>query len=573
MLGQTLGPYQIEEKLGEGGMGVVYRARDTRLDRPVAVKVLRAETIADPDRKRRFIQEARAASSLNHPNIVTIYDIGVENGVDYIAMEYIAGRTLDACFGRQGSPLAEALKYALQIVDVLVKAHGAGIIHRDLKPANIMVTAEGLVKVLDFGLAKLAERAGDDQLTQTLGRAPLTEAGAIIGTAAYMSPEQAQGRPLDSRSDLFSFGAVLYEMIAGRRPFQGDNKMSLLTALLRDEPAPLRQVQEGTPAELDRIVSRCLRKDPDRRFQTAADLKVALLEIKEESESGRLRAPVTAPGRPRRRLWIAAPLLVAATAAVTWWVVRPPPPVPTPVLTRLTSDAGLTTDPDFSANGSLMAFASDRGGEGNLDIWVQPLPGGEALRITRHQSDDRQPAFSPDGARIAFRSERDGGGIWVIPALGGTERLLARQGREPRFSPDGQWLAYVVGNRGVSRKTYIIPAAGGTPTPVQPAFSFVSNPVWSPDGKKLLFTGTSEGAVEAWVVPIPDGPAVRTGAFEALRRRHLTSPLPARWVAAGNYVIFSARLGDTTNLWRLAISPRTGKVTGEPERLTSGAGD
>ncbi len=278
VIGQTLGHYRVESKLGEGGMGVVYKARDTRLDRPVALKVLPPEKVADSDRKRRFVQEARAASALNHPNIITIYDISEESGVYFIAMEYVCGSTLEQLAAGHGLPLKDAMKYAAEITDALAKAHSAGIVHRDLKPANIMITEDGRVKVMDFGLAKLVEPAAPGEAAQaaTLDAGLRTQAGVVLGTAAYMSPEQAEGKKVDARSDIFSFGLVLYEMLSGERAFRGETWISTLTAILHQEPRPLRQVNTGTPPEVEQIVERCLRKDPARRFQNAADVKLAL---------------------------------------------------------------------------------------------------------------------------------------------------------------------------------------------------------------------------------------------------------------------------------------------------------
>ena len=261
MIGKTIAHYQVLEKLGEGGMGVVYKARDTHLDRFVALKVLPPERVADPERNRRFVQEAKAASALNHPNIITIHDICSEAGLNFIVMEYVPGRTLDQWIGRQGLKLGETLKCAVQIADALAGAHAAGIIHRDLKPGNVMVTQDGLVKVLDFGLAKLREPAigqagrplgapaAEDQPTRTLQ--PHTEEGAILGTVAYMSPEQAQGKPLDPRSDIFSFGSVLYEMVTGRRAFHCDTQLSTLAAILCGGPEPPTAIAGDIAAELE----------------------------------------------------------------------------------------------------------------------------------------------------------------------------------------------------------------------------------------------------------------------------------------------------------------------------------
>jgi serine/threonine protein kinase len=286
MIGKTVSHYRILEKLGSGGMGVVYKAEDTKLGRTVALKVLPPERVADPNRKRRFVQEARAASALNHPNIIIIHDIDEAEGVHYIAMEHVEGKTLDRLIARHGLRVNEALKYAVQMAAALAKAHSAGIVHRDLKPTNVMVTDDGLVKVLDFGLAKLTEAAptGDAETAVTVE--PTTEEGTIVGTVGYMSPEQAEGKPVDARSDVFSFGSVLYEMLTGQRAFQGETKVSTIAAILREEPKPLSQVVEGLPREVERIVKRCLRKDPAHRVQHMDDLKVALEELKEESDSG-----------------------------------------------------------------------------------------------------------------------------------------------------------------------------------------------------------------------------------------------------------------------------------------------
>ena len=299
MVGRTISHYEILEKLGEGGMGVVHKAFDTHLDRLVAVKVLPPDKVADADRKRRFIQEAKAASALNHPNIITIYDIDSADGIDFIVMEFVAGKTFDRYISRHGLRLNEALKYSVQIANALAAAHSAGIVHRDLKPGNVMVTDQGLVKVLDFGLAKLTEPAvpGEDDATRTLK--PATEEGTIVGTVSYMSPEQAEGKKVDARSDIFSFGTLLYEMVTGRRAFQRDSKIATLSAILREEPKPAGQIIEGLPREFERIIARCLRKNPERRFQAMPDLKVALEELKEESDSGTLEAAPTAAPPPR----------------------------------------------------------------------------------------------------------------------------------------------------------------------------------------------------------------------------------------------------------------------------------
>ena len=321
-IGQTLSHYRILEKVGEGGMGVVYKARDLHLDRFVALKFLPPERLADETRRQRFVQEAKSASALNHPNIIHIYDVAEANGTIFLAMEYVSGRTLSQLIARKGLPLNDVLKFATQIADALAKAHAAGIVHRDLKPSNLMVTEDGLVKVLDFGLAKLTEPNSEDSIetrsTKHYGP-PCTEEGVILGTAGYMSPEQAEGKATYARSDIFSFGEVLYEMLSGRRAFQGESQIRTLAKVLREEPLPLHETGEGIPPELEGLVARCLRKDPERRLRSMADLKVALQELKEESESGRLATGALAANATsvsKRKWWLAAAVIGVAAVAV-----------------------------------------------------------------------------------------------------------------------------------------------------------------------------------------------------------------------------------------------------------------
>ena len=358
MIGESISHYELREKLGEGGMGVVYRAFDSHLGRLVAVKVLPQNRVADAERKRRFIQEARAASALNHPNIVTIYDIDSALGIDFISMELVSGKTLDRLIPRHGFRLNEALNYSVQIAGALASAHKAGIVHRDLKPGNVMVNEQGLLKVLDFGLAKLTEptATGEDEKTRSLKAT--TEEGTIVGTVSYMSPEQAEGKKVDARSDIFSFGALLYEMVTGRKAFQGDSKVATLSAILREDPKPAGQVVEGVPHELERIIARCLRKQPERRFQAMPDLKVALEEIKDESDSGTLGS-VTVPAQEPRRLAWAIALLAAVGIAVAVWLLRPRVNGPEPILSAipLTTYPGFQREPCFSPDGNQVAFS------------------------------------------------------------------------------------------------------------------------------------------------------------------------------------------------------------------------
>ena len=584
MIGQSLGHYRINDKLGQGGMGVVYRALDTRLGRPVAIKVLPHGAVADPERKRRFTHEARAASALNHPGIVTIYEIDSVDGVDFIAMECVEGRTLQELCGRKGLPLPEALDYAVQLADALSSAHAAGIVHRDLKPSNIMVTAKGLLKVLDFGVAKLTEpgTSDDPAATQTL----LTREGAVMGTVAYMSPEQAEGKLVDARSDIFSFGSVFYEMLSGRRAFQRETTTSALSAILRDEPARLREVAPHVPREVERVVGLCLRKDLRRRFQHMDDLKIALDALREEPDIVKPRQELTAAakrtGAKRNALIVAVGLvLILAAAILTWLRSRDRPSSPPAALTRLTFDSGLTVDPALSPDGKLLAYASDRAGKGDLDIWVQQLAGGEPLRLTRDPADDNHPSFSPDGGKIVFRSDRDGGGVYVVSALGGEERMIARYGRNPRFSPDGTQIAYWVGDPAKvgpsGRKVFVVPSSGGTSRPLGAGLADARYPIWTPDGKHLLAEGIQDAsaplaqASDWWVVPVDGGVAVKTGAFDVFRRQGLSAYMgPGDW--AGENLVFAAVNGDSTSLWKIRIPSGSWRAARDPQRLTFGSG-
>jgi serine/threonine protein kinase len=444
MLKQVLSHYQILEKLGEGGMGVVYKARDTHLDRFVAIKVLPAEKVADPERKRRFVQEAKAASALNHPNIITIYDIDQTNGIDFIAMEYVAGKTLEVQIPRKGLRLSEALKYAVQIADALEAAHAAGIIHRDLKPGNVMVSESGAVTVLDFGLAKLIDKHEISELEKTLQTEGdrHTDEGTILGTVSYMSPEQAEGKKVDGRSDIFSFGALLYEMVTGRRAFQGDTKLSTLTAILREDPKPPSQIVEDLPTEAERIINRCLRKDPGRRWQTMADVRIALQELKEESDSGKLgKVPIPPRGRRPSLAWTAGLLALLGAAAVAVWFYRSTTNAPEAPLTvvPLTSYPGSESGPSFSPDGNQVAFSWDGEKQDNFDIYIKLIGPGKPLRLTHDPASDSNPAWSPDGRSIAFLRELPGGkaAVLLIPALGGSERKLAEVHNQTDFGAFG----------------------------------------------------------------------------------------------------------------------------------------
>ncbi|HSA96420.1 MAG TPA: protein kinase, partial [Acidobacteriota bacterium] len=584
--GSTLLHYRVLEKIGEGGMGAVYKAQDTHLDRLVAVKVLPHDKMADPERRQRFVQEAKAASSLNHPNIIIVHDIAADRSLDFIVMEYVEGKTLDALIGRKGLKLNEALGYAAQIADGLAKAHAAGIVHRDLKPTNVMVTPEGRVKILDFGLAKLVETGptGEAGPTATLGRdgRPRTEEGYILGTVDYMSPEQAEGRPVDARSDIFSFGAVLYEMLTGRKAFHRESRVATLAAILHDDPEPAVEFNETLPADVEPILSRCLRKDPQRRWQSMSDLRIVLQDLKEDSESGRLRRPEAAAARRRRSpvVWGVPPVLLLAAAAL-FWLLRPKAASPVEYeITPVTFDSGLTAAPAFSPDGKMFVYASNRSGHGLGDIWLQHIGGGAPLALTTDASGDNFPSFSPDGRTVVFNSSRDGG-VYEVGVLGGERRRIAERGTRPRYSPDGEWIACVDVPATLDTelvKMLLVPARGGTPVPFLPDFCVVSvmtggGLVWSPDGRRILFNGRRIGdptSLDWWVAPVGGGPPVRTGAHRALTMNEVWQS-PSAW--SGDTVYYST--GTTVegvNIYRVRIDRKSFEVRGPPEPVTSGSG-
>jgi len=567
MVGRTIAHYQVVEKLGEGGMGVVYKARDTHLDRFIAIKVLPAEKVADPERKRRFVQEAKAASALNHPNIVHIYDISSQAGVDFIAMEYVPGKTLDQLIPRKGMRLNEALKYAVQVTDALSRAHAAGIVHRDLKPSNIMVDEHGLVKVLDFGLAKLTEAAapGEDEPTRTLR--PRTEEGTIVGTVAYMSPEQAQGKPVDARSDIFSFGTLLYEMVTGRRAFHGDTKISILAAIINQEPAPL---SGEVPRDLEKIITRCLRKDPVRRFQHMADLKVELEEVKLESESGTLAAEAPARARRRRRWLLAVAAAVPLLAVAGWFFLRKASaPLPPPSVVPLTSYPGSELYPSFSPDGNQVAFAWDGEKQDNFDIYVKLVGSGTPLRLTTDPASDRSPAWSPDGRQIAFvRQQGNQASVYLISPLGGAERKLADfrpTGLQSiSWSPDAKWLAVAELEPQAANGIFLVPVERGEKHRLTTnRVSFDHCPALSPDGRFLAYASCS-GPFSCDVHLLELGPDfLPKGPPRRLTQQGLYIQGIA-WTADGRSLVYAAsrHVGIDTYLWRLPISGAA-----EPERL------
>ncbi|HMF08734.1 MAG TPA: protein kinase, partial [Thermoanaerobaculia bacterium] len=443
--GTTLGPYEVVAPLGAGGMGEVYRAKDTRLKRDVAIKVLPAGYSTDTERLRRFEQEAQAASALNHPNILAIYDMGTEDGSPYIVSELLDGETLRNRLAGGAFSARRAIGHALQIAQGLAAAHDKGIVHRDLKPENVFVTADGRIKILDFGLAKLTQPETTSESLTKLPTQTGTEPGMVLGTLGYMSPEQVRGRIADARSDIFSFGAILYEMLSGRRAFRGDTAADTISAILTRDPPDLSETNQKIPEGLDRIVNHCLEKSPEARFQSARDIAFDLEALLQTPLTSGPRAAAAMPWRAMAARW-AAWMALPAILVAFWLGRRAPATRATPVSLRpeefrqLTFQPGQEDFPVLSPDGSSFLYVSSAAG--NPDIYLQRVGGQNPTNLTRDSPvEDTQPAFSPSGDLIAFRSEREGGGIFIMGATGENVRRLTDFGFNPAWSPDGKQIA------------------------------------------------------------------------------------------------------------------------------------
>ena len=482
LTGRRLGPYEILERIGAGGMGEVYRARDTRLGRDVAIKTLPHDRLTDEARRRRFVQEARAASALNHPNIVTIHEIETIDGIDAIVMELVSGKNLSEVIGTRLKTL-EILRIAIPIADALTRAHAAGIVHRDLKPGNIMFGADGLVKVLDFGLAKLVDQDSDIRSapgSATGTASELSASGAVVGTPAYMSPEQAMGSTVDARSDIFSFGAVLYEMVAGSRAFPGHSVTETLDAVVNREPMPTNARRPDVPIELERLIVRCLRKDPSRRMQHMADVKVELVDLQEGCGGHPPADPVQRRGIRRAAVAALAVTIVGGIATAVALSRRSPPSGPVR-LTAITTAVGNEAMPTPSPDGESVAFSwegesSSAAEPQDRDIWITLIGTSESRRLTSGPEDDWSPSWSPDGRQIAFVRVPAGliagpGAVYVLSPIGGPARkidAITSVFSQLSWSPDSRWIAvpsHRVPNDASSKPGGILlhPLNGGTP--------------------------------------------------------------------------------------------------------------
>ena len=591
-----VGPYEVIASIGAGGMGEVYHARDTQLDRDVALKVLPDAFSADQERLHRFEREAKALAALNHPNIAQVFGIvpAAAGSAPAIAMEFVDGPALDEVSG----PLSveDVLPIARQIAAALEAAHDSGIVHRDLKPANIKLKgasassrlADGraglprlptdvsscVVKVLDFGLAKSMDPAGteSDPSSSPTITSPMTGLGMILGTAAYMSPEQARGRAVDRRADIWAFGVVVFELLTGARLFAGETVSDTIAAVLRQD-IPWDRLPESTPPRLKRLLVHCLERDPRNRLKDAGDARIEIDDlIGARGADDAVPAPTpalaaTAPGRRLERIgWIT---LAGIGVAVGWWLGASRPPAERAgwsQFTQLTDDAGREVSPAISPDGDSIAYATDA--SGSWDIYVRRIGGRNATRVAgdpgRHEG---APAFSPDGRTIAFHEADFNGGIFVVGATGESERRISDTGFHPAWSPDGRSIAFCQ-ERIVDPRSRIVTSALSIADVASGAVRLVTTgdavqPVWSPDGTRLAYWAQVGGQRDIYTIAAAGGEPVKVTDDAAL-------DWSVAWAPDGQHLYFASERGGAMNLWRIPIEPATGRARGAAEPVTTG---
>jgi len=586
--GVSVGPYRILSPIGAGGMGEVWRARDERIGRDVAVKVL-PESF-NQEAVKRFEQEARAAGSLSHPGLVTIFDVGTAGEWPYIVMELLEGESLRDIIGdgdtRTPLPPRKAIDYAAQAATALSAAHERGIIHRDLKPENLFVTPERRVKILDFGLAKLAADATDADGRKRTSQ-HLTGAGFAVGTPAYMSPEQVRAAPVDHRTDIFSLGAVLYEMLTGKHPFEMPSAVETMSAVLNDDPQPIETLVPAISPALAALVRHCLEKNPRERFRSAHDLAFHLLTVPEMLQTSGSGMPVPTllrEGKARSfRTWmIVAPIVLAA--AVGGFALRalrrPAPPAEWRAYKQLTFADGLEIDPAIAPDGKSFAYAATHAGNGKSDIYVQRVDGRAALNLTADSgADNSEPAFSPDGSKIAFRSDRGGGGIFEMGVSGELVRRLTNGGHNPSWSPDGTRIVFSTADVSLGPHVYrvdgtlrIVDTRDGTirlllNRRLPGVETDALQPSWSPHGKRIAFWGVSGADQQRhiWTIDPDAQQPVKTLTRVTSDAALHWNPV---WSPDGRFLYFGSDRDGTLNLWRIAIDETTGKPEGAAEPVS-----
>ena len=541
--GTQLGPYRIVAPLGAGGMGQVFVALDTKLDRKVAVKVIPPGMVGDPSLALRFEREAKALAALNHPNILSIHDFGMEGDTYYSVTELLEGETLRSRLASGPLDTASALRVAREIAEGLSAAHAKGVVHRDLKPANVFLTEGGRVKILDFGLARHepATLGIDEPLSEATTRDRSTRPGTILGTVGYMSPEQARGQPTDARTDIFALGVILYEMLTGARPFAGNSDVDVLAAILREPPTPFSRKGLQVSAEVERLTLRCLEKDPASRFQSAGEVAVAL-----EGASSYSSRPGTFFPRLRRSLWpslglmaTAGGILLLAAAALWLWGRASGSRLPVFLPGQITFAPDLESSPAVSPDGSAIAYVAQE------DIWVTDRRGGPPLRLTTNGLSNDHPTWSPDGSALLYDSKKGGRtDVFRVSRFGGAPSLVVPDAAEPAVSPDGKTVAFSRSRGGEDPRIWLAPLEDPTNarqlTGQNDGVWAHGHPSWSPDGRTLCYNDQND----LWIIPAQGGRASRLTADD------IPDCNPV-WSQDGRHIYFQSLRESGWAIWRI----------------------
>ncbi|MCU0229522.1 MAG: serine/threonine-protein kinase, partial [Bryobacterales bacterium] len=579
--------FDVAGVVAESSAGTVYVAR-RREDGVLVCLQFVGWRHSTPAQRQRFVYEAREVAKLSHPNLLAVQEVLEGDDGLLVVYEYAPCQTLASMLANGPLPLKQATAFATQLADLLEITSRQGILHGHINPTSILITESGLAKLMGFGCARL--RAIEDQAQRDAPELSADAATALershLRRVAYQGPECLQGIAADSRSEVFSVGCVLYEMLSGKRAFARRTSQLTARAVIDQPPRPISEVTAGIPRELAGILRRCLRKDPDRRYQHLLDLKIDLQNFREEMEFADILKTVEPSRLHRRWRWVA--LVPLVWACVYFGVPRvllqyiKPRGLAAPTLRQVTSGVTLTTDPYVSADGRTLVFASDRDGP-NLDVFVQSLQaGGDAAqprRLTGDPADEREPSLSPDGRTIAFRSERLAGGIYTVPVDGSAPpQWIANQGRRPRYSPDGKWIAFWARTLRAEElgSVYVIPAEGGVPRQIAPDFHSALLPVWSSDGQHLLFLGARKKGdwLEFFTVPREGGEPASIDSYRVIRRWFITDMVPDAWV--NDTLYFTGTANGKTGLWRIRLPRETRRVEGDslplfPEALHDGS--
>jgi serine/threonine protein kinase/Tol biopolymer transport system component len=572
LIGKQLANYRIEKLLGAGGMGEVYLARDSKLDRLVALKILPWHFVADTERSARFQREARALSTLNHPNLVTIYEVGEAGGVHFIAMEYVEGQTLSSLREKLG--LRESLALVGQVAEALAAAHQAGIVHRDVKPENVMVRPDGYAKVLDFGLVKLSEVAAS-------GDALRTQVGVAMGTLAYMSPEQASGEPVDHRTDIWSLGVLLYELITGHKPFKAETRQATINAILSSDPKAPSTLDATLPSDVDLILNKSLEKDRELRYQTASDFRADIRRLLRMIDSAAtISNPKAVTGSlpvvvKRSWFWPVAIVVTLIFAAIPlgWYLTRAKTTAPNwsrASHLQLTNQPGTEFFPTLAPDGEDFVFASDP--EGNFDLFLQRVGGKNPRSLTPNTpSDEYEATYSPDGKRIAFYSNREPAGVYVMEATGENVRPLLPRCHHPAWSPNGKEIVCsrvghsLPSTRNVNPSSlFIVDAETGAQRTL--CENDAMQPSWSPNGSRIAFWFNPPSSGRSDIATI----SKVGGEISVVTSDGSTNWNPV-WSPDGKFLYFASDRSGNMSFWRVPINEETGKLLGEAEAVSTPA--